>query len=153
MVKELKCRAAWRSEGSNGWTDRTIRRFWRMVGSAHVKVERYKMEESQIEVPIGLPDITPELVRVSGFFGGDRSAQVANDGRGSRFISGAVSLRAAASQAPKTARSLADAGSSAFRGSPGDSGKRPRRAAKPPAEGGAERTGGFVADFFSQIVQ
>ena len=35
--------------------------------------KRYRMEEGEIEVdsitPIGLPDITPELVRESGFLG------------------------------------------------------------------------------------
>jgi len=114
------------------------------------------MEEGEIEVdsiePIGLPDITPELARASGFLGVIdllkwRIMVAAAD------LSGAVSLRAAASQVLKTARSSADAGGSPFMGSPGDSGKRTRRAAKPPAERGAERAGGFVADFFSQIVQ
>lgn len=41
---------------------------------SHVKVGgRYRMEEGAIEVdsiePIGLPDITPELARESGFLG------------------------------------------------------------------------------------
>jgi hypothetical protein len=46
-------------------------RIWQ---SPHVKVGgRYKMEEGEIEVdaiqPIGLPDITPQLARASGFLG------------------------------------------------------------------------------------
>jgi hypothetical protein len=46
-------------------------RIWK---SARVKVgSRYPMEEGAIEVdsiePIGLPDITPELARASGFLG------------------------------------------------------------------------------------
>jgi hypothetical protein len=53
----------------------------------HVKVGgRYPMEEGQIEVdsiqPIGLPDITPQLARESGFFGVVDLLKVANHGRG-----------------------------------------------------------------------
>ncbi len=53
----------------------------------HVKVGgRYPMEEGQIEVdsiqPIGLPDITPELARQSGFLGVVDLLKVANHGRG-----------------------------------------------------------------------
>jgi len=53
----------------------------------HVKVGgRYKMEEGEIEVdsiePIGLPDITPELARASGFLGVVDLLKVANHGRG-----------------------------------------------------------------------
>ena len=53
----------------------------------HVKVGgRYRMEEGEIEVdslePIGLPDITPELARVSGFLGVVDLLKVANHGRG-----------------------------------------------------------------------
>ena len=54
----------------------------------HVKVGgRYKMEEGEIEVdsiePIGLPDITHELARASGFLGVVDLLKVANHGRGS----------------------------------------------------------------------
>jgi hypothetical protein len=54
----------------------------------HVKVGgRYKMEEGEIEVdsiePIGLPDITPELARASGFLGVVDLLKVANHGGGS----------------------------------------------------------------------
>src|ERR1044072_4131644 len=53
----------------------------------HVKVGgRYPMEEGLIEVdsitPIGLPDITPELARESGFLGVVDLLKVANHGRG-----------------------------------------------------------------------
>jgi hypothetical protein len=56
----------------------------------HVKVRgRYKMEEGEIEVdsiePIGLPDITPELARASGFLGVVDLLKVANHGRGSNI--------------------------------------------------------------------
>lgn len=54
----------------------------------HVKVGgRYKMEEGEIEVdsiePIGLPDITPQLARASGFLGVVDLLKVANHGGGS----------------------------------------------------------------------
>lgn len=49
---------------------------------------RYRMEEGQIEVdsiePIGLPDITPELARASGFPGVLDPLKVAQHGRGQR---------------------------------------------------------------------
>jgi hypothetical protein len=53
----------------------------------HVKVgARYRMEEGEIEVdaivPIGLPDITPELARESGFKGVVDLLKVAKHGRG-----------------------------------------------------------------------
>ena len=56
----------------------------------HVKVGgRYKMEEGEIEVdsiePIGLPDITPELARASGFLGVVDLLKVANHGRGNNI--------------------------------------------------------------------
>jgi hypothetical protein len=53
----------------------------------HVRVGgRYRMEEGQIEVdsikPIGLPDITPELARESGFLGVVDLLKVAKHGKG-----------------------------------------------------------------------
>jgi hypothetical protein len=53
----------------------------------HVRVGgRYKMEEGHIEVdsiePIGLPDITPELARASGFLGVLDLLKVAKHGQG-----------------------------------------------------------------------
>jgi hypothetical protein len=47
---------------------------------------RYRMEEGEIEVdsiePIGLPDITPQLARASGFLGVIDLLKVAKHGRG-----------------------------------------------------------------------
>ena len=62
----------------------------RMWTSPRVKVGgRYRMEEGEIEVdsiePIGLPDITPELARESGFLGVVDLLKVANHGRGNRI--------------------------------------------------------------------
>ena len=56
----------------------------------HVKVgHRYRMEEGEIEVesiePIGLPDITPELARESGFLGVVDLLKVAKHGKGDRI--------------------------------------------------------------------
>jgi hypothetical protein len=56
----------------------------------HVKVgNRYRMEEGEIEVdsiePIGLPDITPELARASGFLGVLDLLKVAKHGRGEKI--------------------------------------------------------------------
>ncbi len=53
----------------------------------HVRVGgRYKMEEGQIEIDsiesIGLPDITPELARASGFLGVLDLLKVAKHGQG-----------------------------------------------------------------------
>lgn len=53
----------------------------------HVTVgKRYRMEEGEIEVdsidPIGLPDITPELARASGFLGVLDLLKVAKHGKG-----------------------------------------------------------------------
>jgi hypothetical protein len=53
----------------------------------HVTVGgRYQMDEGQIEVdsiePIGLPDITPELARASGFLGVLDLLKVAKHGKG-----------------------------------------------------------------------
>ena len=59
-------------------------RIWR---SPHVAVgRRYKMEEGEIEIdsitPIGLPDITPQLARESGFLGVLDLLKVAKHGQG-----------------------------------------------------------------------
>ena len=59
----------------------------RMWTRPHVAVgKRYRMEEGAIEVdsiqPIGLPDITPELARESGFLGVVDLLKVANHGKG-----------------------------------------------------------------------
>ncbi|HVT99678.1 MAG TPA: hypothetical protein VHE33_19415 [Acidobacteriaceae bacterium] len=53
----------------------------------HVRVGgRYRMEEGEIEIdsiePIGLPDITPELARASGFLGVLDLLKVAKHGAG-----------------------------------------------------------------------
>jgi hypothetical protein len=53
----------------------------------HVTVgTRYRMEEGEIEVdsilPIGFPDITPQLARASGFLGILDLLKVAKHGRG-----------------------------------------------------------------------
>lgn len=55
-----------------------------------VKVgHRYRMEEGEVEVdsiePIGLPDITPELARASGFLGVLDLLKVAQHGRGDKI--------------------------------------------------------------------
>ena len=59
-------------------------RIWKRL---HVKAgSRYRMEEGEIEVdsiePIGLPDITPELARESGFMGLIDLLKVAKHGKG-----------------------------------------------------------------------
>jgi hypothetical protein len=59
----------------------------RIWTSPHVKVgNRYSMGEGQIEIesimPIGLPDITPELARESGFHGVIDLLKVAKHGKG-----------------------------------------------------------------------
>jgi hypothetical protein len=50
---------------------------------------RYRMEEGEIEIdsimPIGLPDITPELARESGFLGVVDLLKVAKHGPGDRI--------------------------------------------------------------------
>lgn len=50
---------------------------------------RYAMEEGQIEIdsiePIGLPDITPQLARESGFLGLIDLLKVAKHGKGERI--------------------------------------------------------------------
>jgi hypothetical protein len=56
----------------------------------HVVVgNRYGMEEGEIEIdsitPIGLPDITPELARESGFLGVVDLLRVAKHGKGDRI--------------------------------------------------------------------
>lgn len=53
----------------------------------HVRVGcRYRMEEGEIEIdsiePIGLPDITPELARASGFLGVLDLIKTAKHGKG-----------------------------------------------------------------------
>ncbi len=58
--------------------------------SPRVKVgHRYRMDEGEIEVesiePIGLPDITPELARASGFLGILDLLKVAKHGRGEKI--------------------------------------------------------------------
>jgi hypothetical protein len=62
----------------------------RMWQSARVKAgNRYKMEEGEIEVDsieaIGLPDITPELARESGFLGVIDLLKVAKHGPGEKI--------------------------------------------------------------------
>ena len=51
--------------------------------------KRYRMEEGEIEVdsitPIGLPDITPELARASGFLGIIDLLKVAQHGKGTNI--------------------------------------------------------------------
>ena len=56
----------------------------------HVVVgNRYRMEEGEIEIdsitPIGLPDITPDLARESGFLGVVDLLKVAKHGPGDRI--------------------------------------------------------------------
>ena len=56
----------------------------------HVIVgNRYRMEEGEIEIdsitPIGLPDITPQLARESGFLGVVDLLKVAKHGKGDRI--------------------------------------------------------------------
>ena len=56
----------------------------------HVIVgNRYRMEEGEIEIdsimPIGLPDITPELARESGFLGVVDLLKIAKHGKGDRI--------------------------------------------------------------------
>ena len=56
----------------------------------HVTVgKRYRMEEGEIEVdsitPIGLPDITPQLARESGFLGIVDLLKVAKHGKGTNI--------------------------------------------------------------------
>jgi len=62
----------------------------RIWHSPRVKVgNRYPMEEGHIEVdsiePIGLPDITPELARASGFLGVLDLLKVAQHGSGQKI--------------------------------------------------------------------
>ena len=56
----------------------------------HVTVGgRHRMEEGEIEIdsitPIGLPDITPELARESGFLGVVDLLKIAKHGKGDRI--------------------------------------------------------------------
>ena len=62
-------------------------RIWKTL---HVRVGgRYRMEEGEVEVdsiePIGLPDITPELARASGFAGVLDMLKVAKHGSGEKI--------------------------------------------------------------------
>jgi hypothetical protein len=62
-------------------------RIWK---NPRVKVgSRYRMEEGEIEIdsiePIGLPDITPELARESGFLGVLDLLKVAKHGSGEKI--------------------------------------------------------------------
>ena len=57
----------------------------------HVAVgNRYRMDEGEIEIdsitPIGLPDITPELARESGFLGVVDLLKIAKHGKGERIF-------------------------------------------------------------------
>ena len=59
----------------------------RIWTSPHVKVgNRYRMGEGEIEIdsviPIGFPDITPELARESGFLGVLDLLKIAKHGKG-----------------------------------------------------------------------
>jgi hypothetical protein len=63
----------------------------RIWARPHVKAGgRYRMEEGEIEVdsiePIGMPDITPQLARASGFLGVLDLLKVAKHGRGDRIF-------------------------------------------------------------------
>ena len=62
----------------------------RIWTSPHVIVgNRYRMDEGEIEIesilPIGLPDITPELARESGFLGVVDLLKIAKHGKGDRI--------------------------------------------------------------------
>ena len=62
----------------------------RIWARPHVKVgHRYRMEEGEVEVDsiesIGLPDITPELARASGFLGVLDLLKVAKHGPGDKI--------------------------------------------------------------------
>ena len=54
-----------------------------------IEGNRYRMEEGEIEIdsitPIGLPDITPQLARESGFLGVVDLLKVAKHGNGERI--------------------------------------------------------------------
>jgi hypothetical protein len=57
----------------------------------HVIVgNRYRMDDGEIEIdsitPIGLPDITPELARESGFLGVVDLLKIAKHGKGDRIF-------------------------------------------------------------------
>ncbi len=88
-------------------------RFWTRL---HVKVgHRYPMEEGEIEVDsvelIGLPDITPQLARESGFLGVIDLLKVAKHGKGERiylvrFHYIRRRARVTAETAPRNRRSL-----------------------------------------------
>ncbi len=54
-----------------------------------IEGNRYRMEEGEIEIdsitPIGLPDISPELARESGFLGLIDLLKIAKHGKGDRI--------------------------------------------------------------------
>lgn len=62
-----------------------------------IEGNRYRMDEGEIEIdsitPIGLPDVTPELARESGFLGVVDLLKVAKHGKGDRiYLSGFTTL-------------------------------------------------------------
>ena len=73
----------------------------------HVIVgNRYRMEEGEIEIdsiePIGLPDITPQLARASGFLGVLDLLKVAKHGKGENIYLVRFHYVPPAAQARKT---------------------------------------------------
>jgi hypothetical protein len=73
----------------------------------HVIVgNRYRMDEGEIEIdsiaPIGLPDITPEMARESGFLGVVDLLKVAKHGKGDRDLSDSISLHSSTEDARKS---------------------------------------------------
>ena len=74
----------------NGVREGRIRCSVRIWTRPHVIVgNRYRMDEGEIEIdsitPIGLPDITPELARESGFLGVIDLLKIAKHGKGERI--------------------------------------------------------------------
>ncbi|MBB6144061.1 hypothetical protein HNQ77_002013 [Silvibacterium bohemicum] len=79
--------AKWLREGVRSGNIRCSVRIW---VRPHVLVGgRYRMDEGEIEIdsiePIGLPDITPELARESGFLGVIDLLKVAKHGKGEKI--------------------------------------------------------------------
>jgi hypothetical protein len=111
----------------------------RIWTSPHVKVgNRYAMGEGQIEIesirPIGLPDITPELARESGFLGVLDLLKVAKHGRGSNVY--LIRFHYLAPRAKRSRRdSAAGAIAAAGAGAPGralqQKNSRPKESTKP----------------------